>query len=149
MKQEKERIKNYLIIELEIEFKINFDIIIKEWFAINDLEIFQSDSSDSVEEFKLWYVLTYIFRSTCNGIYSTEFLIRDAHTLRTFEIDFLKNEHCYVEERAFSIHFSRNYSFDAIKIHRLLFKKNAIKSRSSEFYYDKFYIIIFYNYTFS
>lgn len=26
MKQEKERIKNYLIIELEIEFKINFDI---------------------------------------------------------------------------------------------------------------------------
>lgn len=30
MKQEKERIKNYLIIELEIEFKINFDIIIKE-----------------------------------------------------------------------------------------------------------------------
>lgn len=26
MKQEKERIKNYLIIEFEIEFKINFDI---------------------------------------------------------------------------------------------------------------------------
>lgn len=101
--QEKERKEGlkiiwHLIIELGIEFKINSILrrmIYDKWFRN-----FPNGSSDfPVKEFKLWYphVLTYIFRSTCNGIYSTEFLIQDAHTLRIFEIDFLKNEHCYVE----------------------------------------------------